>query len=186
MDTDERLRALWQRQQPPPMAVHDLVGRVARHRRAVLARRALEVLLTLAAVAVFAWPLWTGDVSPKHWLLMPFFAVFLVVSWTVILRQRSTAPLAASESASVYARLRQLQLRDALRNLLLAERSAIALLAYAAVAFAGSWLLDDAAWRGAAGILLAYSALWYVGTRWLVTRKRRAMLREYRAVSRMA
>lgn len=185
MDTDERLRALWQRQQPPPALVHDLAGRVARHRRAVMARRALEVLLTVAAVVVFARPLWTGDVSPEHWLLMPFFAVFLIASWTVILRQHLGAPLAASESAAVYARLRQLQLRDSLRNLRLAERSAIALLVYATAAFVGAFWFDAAAWRSAAITLLAYSALWYLGTRWLVTRKRRAMWREYRAVRRI-
>lgn len=185
MDTDERLRALWQQQQPPPAAFHDLAGRITRHRLAAMAYRALEVLLTLAAVGLFAWPLWTGEVSPRHWLLMPFFAVFLIVSWTVILRQRSRAQLAASESAAVYARLRLLQLRDSLRNLLLAERSAIALLVYAAAALVGAFWSDAAAWRSAAITLLAYSALWYLGTRWLVTRKRRAMWREYRAVRRM-
>ncbi len=185
MDVDERLRTLWQQQQPPPAVLHDLAARVTRQRPAVTAGRAPEVLLTLAAVGVFVWPLWTGDMSPEHWLLMPFFAVFLVVSWTVLLRQRPGAPLVASESAAVYARLRQLQLRDSLRNLLLAERSAIALLVYAVAAFAGAFWLGDA-WHNAAATLLAYSGLWYLGTRWLTRRKRRAMLREYRALRRMA
>lgn len=184
MDTDERLRKLWQQQQPPSEALHDLTVRVARHQRAVIMRRALEVLLTLAVVGVFAWPLWTGNVSPSHWLLMPFFAVFLVASWALILWQRPGAASAASESAAVYARLRQLQLRDALRNLWLAERGAIALLAYAAAAFAAAFWLGDA-WHNAAATLLAYSGLWYLGTRWLAKGKRRAMVREYRALRRM-
>ena len=186
MDTDEHLRALWQRQQPPQAVVRDLLGRVTRHRRAVFTRRALEVMLTLAAVAWFAWSTWTGDLSPRHWLLMPFFSVFLIVAWTVVLRQRLGAQAAVSESVAIYAKVRQLQLRDSLRNLTLAQRSAIALLGYATAALIGAWLFGDAAWRNAASVLLAYSALWYLGTRWLVRRKRRVVRREYRAMSRIA
>jgi len=186
MDTDEHLRELWQRQQPPQDAVRGLLGRVAHHRRAVIARRALEVILTLAAIGWFAWSTWTGDLSPSHWLLMPFFSVFLIVAWTVVLRQRLGAQAAVSESAAIYAKVRQLQLRDSLRSLMLAQRSAIALLVYATAALIGAFLFGDAAWRSAASVLLAYSTLWYLGTRWLVRRKRRVLWREYRAMSRIA
>lgn len=185
MDTDEHLRELWQRHQPPQAVVHDLLGRVTRHRRAVIARRALEVMLTLAAAGLFAWSTWTGDLSPSQWLLIPFFSVFLIVSWAIVLQQRLGAKAAVSERAAIYAKARQLQLRHSLRNLTLAERSAIALLVYATAALVGAFLFGDAAWRSAASGLLAYSALWYLGTRWLVRRKRRTLWREYRAMRRI-
>lgn len=185
MDIDEPLRELWQRQQPPQADAHYLFERVRRQRRAVIVRRTVEVALTLMAVAVLGWPMWNGNLEPAHWLLIPFFSVFLIVIWTILLKQQLGRKPAVSESAAVFARQRKRQLLDSLKNLSLAERGALALFIYAAVAFAGGYLLGDSAWKFATSFLLAYSGCWYFATRWLVPRKRRALWREYRAVRRM-
>lgn len=185
MNIDKDLCDLWQRQQPPQTLARDLYARVRRHRRARFLRRAVEVALTVAALGLFVWSIRSGSSSPRLWLLMPYFSVFLMVSWTYILRQQAGERTAASESAAVYATVRQLQIRASLSDLVFAERSAIALLIYALAASIGAFLLMDADWRSAVSVLLLYSMVWYVGTRWLVGRKRRGLHREYRAISRI-
>jgi hypothetical protein len=185
MDIDESLREVWQRQQPSQSLSHQLFDSVKRHRRAVIVQRAVEVLLTLAAVAVLGWPIWTGNLAPVHWLLIPFFTVFLVVSWTLVLRQRRSANLAVSENVAAFAKQRQLQLQDSMKDLKFTQLSAIALLVYAAVAFLGAHWLGDADWQFSANVLLVYSTCCYFLTRVLVRRKRRRVWREYRAVRRI-
>ena len=185
MDIDESLREVWQRQQPSQMLSHQLFDSVKRHRRAVILQRVVEVLMTLAAVAVLGWPLWTGNLAPVHWLLIPFFTVFLIVSWTLVLRQRRSANLEVSENVAAFAKQRKLQLLDSLKDLKFSQISAIALLIYAAVAFLGAHWLGGADWQFSANFLLLYSTGCYLGTRPLVRRKRRRLWREYRAVRRI-
>lgn len=185
MDNDEALRELWQRQKPSRALTDGLFNRVKRHRRALMAQRGLEVAMTLAAVAVLGWPVWTGDAAPVHWLLIPFFSVFLIVSWTVALSQGLGANPALSENAATFANQRKQQVLRALKNLKLTERSVIALLVYAAAALIGGLLLGDSSWKYSASFLLAYSAACYFFARWLVGRKRRAYWREYRALRRI-
>jgi len=186
MDIDKSLREVWQRQQPSPSLSHQLFDSVRRHRRAVIAKRAVEVLMTLAAVAVLGWPLWTGNLAPVHWLLIPFFSVFLIVSWTLVFRQRRGAYLAVSENVAAFAKQRQSQLLDSLKDLKFTELGVIALLVYSAVAFVAALWLGSAAWKISATVLLVYSTFCFFITRLLVRRKRRNLWREYRAVRRIA
>ena len=183
---DDALRALWQRQQPPPQLADELTARIVRHRRAEKVRRTLEVALTLAGVALLTWPAADGRLTAVQWLLIPFFSVFLVVGWAVVLRPTPEQQLAASEPVSVYARIRKVQLRDRLRHLKLAAVSAFALLGYAAASLAFSYVLGTTEWREAAVRLAAWAAVWTIGSWWLVRRKRAAVLSEYRCMTRIA
>lgn len=185
MDIDTRLQQLWQQQQPPEALSQQLLLRVQRQQRLMQAWRVSELLLSVGVTGWFAHLLWTQSLLPRHWLLLPFFSVFLVVSWAVVLRQPRVSLTAACATAAAYAAARQRQLRAFLSDLKLAERSANGLLFYAGVVLAGSMLFGDGSWQGAALDLLVYAALWFAGTHWLVRRKRRRALKEYRSLGRI-
>lgn len=187
MNIDDRdFSALWQQQQPPADLARTIQARIHRHRRAAAVRLLVEVALTVAGATLLLWPGGDGSLSPNQWLLIPFFAVFLIVSWTLVIGQRLDGRIAVSEPVAVYSRVRLLQLRGTLRNLRFASRSAIALGAYAFLALTGSHVLGAEAWIDASMRLVAWTLIWGAGTWVLVTRRRRMALREYRAVRRAA
>jgi hypothetical protein len=78
------------------------------------------------------------------------------------------------------------QLRTRLRDLWLARVAGWALLAYALTASAVAWVLGDAAWRAAGVSLSGAAMIWIFGTLWVSHRQRRSLLREYRAMRRLA
>lgn len=182
---DDALRALWQRQQPPSGLADAMARKVQRHRRVEKMQRVIEVALTVAGVALLTWPVVDGTLSPGHWLLIPFFSVFLVASWTTLLRQQADQRIAAREPVSVYASIRKLQLRNRLRNLKLASVSALALSGYALITLIACYLAGTAEWQHAALRLVAWAIVWMAGTWWLVRRQRRAIRREYRRIARL-
>jgi hypothetical protein len=187
MNFEDRLLDAWNATPPRDETLARLTARVARQRWYRRVWRTLEITLTLAAIVLFGHALVSGTAAPVHWLLLPFFAVFLPVAWSLTLqaphRHRADD---ASEVASTYARLRMAQLRTGLRDLWLARRVAVGLVAYAGVACLAVWWLADASWRPAAGTLLLYSVAWLGGTYWLSRRWRGRWLREYRAMRRLA
>jgi len=186
MNIDERLQEAWREAVPAGMDLADLGRRVTRQRRRRWLLRAQELVLTLVALGVFGHALLFGAMGPAHWLLLPFFAVFLPTAWLIALRvpRAHTADLTAPMGR--YVELRLKQLRTGLRDLWLARRAAVALIAYAAAAFAGAWLFGDIRWREAAVVLLAYALLWLLGTMWVSRRLRGQWLSEYRAIRRLA
>jgi hypothetical protein len=184
MNIDEQLSRCWQAE-TRTVTTTELTTRINRQRLRIYAQRSLEVLLTLLAVLVFGQALISRSLDPAHWLLLPFFAVFLPLAWTVILRAPRRARRDLTEATSIYARLRLAQLRTNLRELWLARVTARALVAYAIIANILVWVAANKSWYPAAWTLLAYALIWAVGTWWLVRRMRRAWLREYRAVARL-
>jgi hypothetical protein len=184
MKFDDLLKDAWQGQTHAAMQ-QDLTRRVRRRQRRLRLLRTMEVALTLIAVLVFGQALLSGRADPAHWLLMPFFAVFLPMAWIIVLRAPRRHATDATGSASTYARLRLAQLRTGLRDLWLARTAAWFLLGYAVVANTGVWLLAGEAWRGAALALLVMAVASLAATIWLSRRLRQRWLREYRAVQRL-
>lgn len=184
MKFDDLLNDAWQGQAHSVMQ-HDLTRRIRQRKWRLRMLRSLEVALTVGAVLVFGQALLSGRVDPAHWLLMPFFLVFLPMAWTVVLRAPKRRATDATGSASTYARLRLAQLRAGLRDLWLARTTAWVLLAYAVVASSGVWLLAGEAWRDA-GLALLFMAVASLGaTVWLSRTLRKRWLREYRAIQRL-
>ncbi|MCF7750796.1 hypothetical protein KQ945_08560 [Bacillus subtilis subsp. subtilis] len=181
---DDALRALWQRQQPPSGHAAAMVRKVQRHRRLERLRRAIEMAVTVAGIALLMWPAADGRLSPGQWLLIPFFSVFLIVSWTVLLRPQADQRLAAHAPASVYVCIRKRQLRTRLRHLTLARAAATALIGYAWVSVIACWLVGTAAWQDAALRLAAWAIAWAIGTWWLVRRQGTAIRAEYLRIAR--
>jgi hypothetical protein len=184
MDIDERLQDAWREAAPVGTRLADLDRRVARQRRRRWLLRAQDFVLTLVALGVFGHALVFGTMGPAHWLLLPFFVVFLPMAWIITLRVPRARSADLTAPMSRYVELRLKQLRTGLRDLWLARRTAVALVAYAAAAFTGAWLFGDGRWREAAVALLVYSLLWLLGTMWLSRRLRRRWLSEYRAIRR--
>lgn len=184
MNFDEQLAQAF-KGEAPPAAAPDLARRVRQRHWRHRALRVLEVVLTLAAVAVFVPALVRGEMTPTHWLLMPFYAVFLPTVWLVALRTPRRRAHDMTQSAGVYAHLRMAQLRTGLRDLWMARAAAWALLGYSLLANAGIWLLDATQWRGDGWVLLLVAVGWLAGTVWLSTTLRQRWLREYRAVRRL-
>lgn len=182
---DDALRALWQRQQPPSDLADVMAWKIQRHRRVEKLRRVIEIALTVAGALLLTWPMADGRLSPGQWLLIPFFSVFLVASWSVLLRQRADQRVAAQEPVSVYASIRKLQLRNRLRHLKLASVSALAMSGYALISVIACYLVGTAEWQDAALRLAAWAIVWMVGTWWLVSRQRAAIRREYRRLARL-
>lgn len=185
MQTEEFLSETWRRQAPPAPLMRNIESRVARQRRSRLLQRGGEIALTLAVVAVFGGAAAARGMQPVHWLLLPFFLIYLPAGWFVVLRGWRARSEGLGENVSNYARQRLAQLRTGLRDLWLARKSAAALLLYASVALVLTLVLGDRAWRTAALLMLAYSAAWWFGTRWFVDRRCRRILREYRALRRL-
>ena len=170
----------------PPAAAPDLAQRVRQRHWRHRALRVMEVVLTLAAVAVFVPALVRGEMTPTHWLLMPFYAVFLPTVWLVALRTPRRRAGELTQSAGVYAHLRMAQLRTGLRDLWMARAAAWALLGYSLLANLGIWLMGATHWRVDGLVLLLVALAWLAGTRWLSAARRQRWLREYRAVRRLA
>ncbi|MET0289291.1 MAG: hypothetical protein ABW178_06655 [Pseudoxanthomonas sp.] len=182
---DDTLRALWQRQQPPSGLADEMARKVQRHDRVEKVRRTAEVALTVAGIVLLTWPVADGRLSPGQWLLIPFFSVFLVATWTILLRQRADRRVAAQEPVAVYAFLRKLQLRNRLRHLKLASVAARALSSYALVSVITCYLIGTTAWQEAALRLAAWALAWMAGTWWLVRRQRVTIRQEYRRIARL-
>lgn len=182
---DDALRALWQRQQPPSGLADAMARKIQRHRRVEKLRRGLEIALTVAGIALLTWPVADGRLSPGQWLLIPFFSIFLVTSWTILLRQQADQRAAAHEPVSVYASIRKLQLRNRLRHLKLAHVSALALSGYALISVIACHLVGAAEWKDAALRLALWAIVWMAGTWWLVSRRRAAIRQEYRRIAQL-
>lgn len=184
MSFDELLKDAWQGERRPT-AAPDLTRRVRRQQHRHRLQRAGEVVLTLVAVLVFGGALVSGDMEPSHWLLMPFFVVYLPIVWAIVLRAPRRRAEDVTERVSTYARLRLSQLHTGLRDLWIARTVAWTLLGYAVAANVGVWMLAGAHWRSAGLLLLAFAVLWLGVTAWLGSVLRRRWLREYRAVRRL-
>lgn len=184
MDFDDLLSRSWQAE-TRNVTTTELAARIKRQRLRRFAMRSLEVLLTLFAILVFGQALMLRSLDPAHWLLLPFFVVFLPLAWIAVLRAPRQEGRDLAESTSIYARLRLAQLRTNLRDLWLARVAARALVGYAVIANILVWTMADASWRPTSLTLLAYALIWLVGTWWFNHRMLRAWLREYRAVARL-
>ena len=184
MNFDDLLKDAWQAQTPTAMQ-QDLTRRVRRRQLRLRLLRTLEVALTVIAVLVFGQALLSGRADPAHWLLMPFFLVFLPMAWIFVLRSPRRHAADATGSASTYARLRLVQLRTGLRDLWLARTTAWVLLAYALVVNAGVWVLGGSSWREAGLALLLMAVAAMAVTLWLSRTLRQRWLREYRGVYRI-
>lgn len=184
MNFDELMKDAWQGQVPSAKQ-RDLMRRVRRRQLRLRVLRAMEVALTVVAVLVFGQALLSGRVDPAHWLLMPFFVVYLPMAWAIVLRAPRRNATDATGSASTYARLRLDQLRAGLRDLWLARAATWLLLGYAVVTNSGLWLWAGDAWRGAGFALLVMAGASLGATLWLSRTLRQRWLREYRAVQRL-
>lgn len=184
MKFDDLLKDAWQGQ-TRSAAQQDLTRRVHRRKRRLRVLRTVEIALTVIAVLVFGRALLSGRIDPAHWLLMPFFMVFLPTAWLIVLRAPRRHAADVTGSASAYARLRLAQLRIGLRDLWLARTTAWLLLAYAVIANACVWLFADDAWRSAGLALLAMAVACLGATGWISRALRQRWLHEYRAVRRL-
>lgn len=184
MNFEDLLKDAW-RGEPASPAMPDLTRRVHLQRRRILLQRAVEVVLTLVAVLVFGQALVSGHATAAHWLLMPFYVVFLPIVWGIVLRAPRRRGEDVTERVRTYASLRLSHLRVTLRDLWLARATAWALLGYAIAANAGVWLLADALWRWTGFVLLVAVLAWLGATLWVSRVLRRRVLREYRAVRRL-
>jgi len=178
MNIEDRLGAAWQAETGGDLNLDELTARVRRQQRRRQWQRLLELLLSLLAIAVFSHAMITHGMRPAHWLLLPFFAVFLPVVWMLVLRAPRRDVDSVSAATQVYAQLRMAQLQTSLRDLRLASRSAQGLLIYAVLAVVGTWACADVAWRESALALLSYALLWWVATLLLVRRLCRRWQRE--------
>lgn len=184
MSFDDLLKDAWQGA-THPVEPQDLTRRIRRRQLRLRSLRAVEVALTVMAMLVFGKALLSGHVAPSHWVLMPFFVVFLPMAWVIVLRTPRLHASDATKSISTYARLRTAQLRTGLRDLWLARVAARLLLGYAVVVNVGVWLLADESWRDAALFLLLVAVASVGVTAWLSRVLRLRWLREYRAVGRL-
>jgi len=185
MDFDNRVQNAWRTELPAAMPLEKLKARVSHRRRRQRLRRAIEIALTIVVVILFGRALLTAEIGPAHWLLLPFYAVFLPVAWLILARSRATTTPDASTDTSTYARLRMAQLRTSLRDLWLARWAAGLLLGYALLAWGGTWWLGDAEWRSATDWLLLFTLFWVLGTFVVNRRLRRRRVSEYRTMRRL-
>ena len=184
MNFDDDLRNAWLAEQDRPDTAK-LTARIQRHRRRHGLMRTLEIVLTCGAIGVFGYAFASGSATAAHWLLLPFFAIYLPVAWIILLRKARLQDGHSSEAPQDYARIRMSQLRTNLRDLWLARRIALFLLGYAAVAAAVTFFFGDIEWREVAMVLLASALAWTGVTFLLSHRVRIRRLREYRSARRM-
>lgn len=184
MNFNEELSSAWHAEQGgPDMA--KLTARVQRHRRRHGLMRVLEIALTCGAIVVFGHAFGTGSATSAHWLLLPFFAIYLPAAWIMLLRKARLQDGHSSKAPQDYARHRMFQLRTSLRDIWLARRFALFLLGYAAVAVAVTFFLGDVEWQEVARALLICALAW-TGATFLLSRLLRVRrLREYRSARRM-
>lgn len=184
MDTDERLRALWQGQRLPAVPAAQLLARVQRHHHRLRLQRVLEAVISLTAVAWFSATFLSRPFAPVEWLLLPYFSVFLVVAWSFNLRH-APRHQALAENTKVYASLRLAQLRARLRELQLVRRSAQWLLGYALAALLFALFLGSSDWHRATLSLAATAVFWLLGCELIVRHWGLRCRREYRALLRL-
>ena len=170
MEIEDQLRTAWNAESGAQADLAGLTARVRRQQRRMMLQRLLEVTLTVAAIVLFAHALASQAMAPAHWLLLPFFAVFLPTAWLLTLRGPRPDAEAATEPTNVYARIRLAQVKISLRDLWLARRAAQGLLVYALLGCLGAWIFGDAQWREAALWLLIYALAW-LGASLLVTHR---------------
>jgi hypothetical protein len=170
MSFEDQLHQAWQTESGGRPNLAGLTARVRRQQRQRWLQRIVEALLTVAAVALFAHALLAQAMGPAHWLLLPFFAVFLPTAWLLTLRGPKPDAETAIAATEVYARIRLAQLKTSLRDLRLARRAAQGLIIYALLAGLGAWTFGDAAWHDAALWLLSYATAWLAATL-LLTRR---------------
>ncbi|KLJ01004.1 hypothetical protein [Luteimonas sp. FCS-9] len=183
-DFDDLMQAAWQEERPDGDGAM-LAARVRRHRWRHRLRRGVEIALTLIAVVLLGRLLTGDDATPAHWLVLPFFAVYLPAVWCLLLRAPRPQSIDATQDVRTYAHVRLSQLRTALRDLWLARIAALGLSVYAAVAATAALASGDAAWQIPAGQLLAWAGVWTLATFWLSHRQRGRRLQEYRAMRRL-
>lgn len=186
-DFDAIMRSAWRRERPHAGLAATLPAQIRRHRLRHRLLRGMEVALTAAAIAMVV-PLLSGSaVTPNHWLVLPFFAVYLPAAWWLLLRATPGRSADARLDVRSYAHVRISQLRRALHALWFARRGALALMAYAVIALAATLVLarGELAWIAPAATLLAYALAWAAATHWLSGRKQRRYLREYRVMRQL-
>jgi len=164
MNPEDQLHRAWKAESGGRPDLAGLTTRVRRQQRRRFFQRAVEAILTVAAVAVFAQALMVQAMGPAHWLLLPFFAVFLPTAWLLTLRGPRLDFETATAPTDLYARIRLVQLKTSLRDLRLAQHAALGLIVYALLACLGAWRFGDAPWREAALWLLVYAAAWLAAT----------------------
>lgn len=184
MDLDEQLALAWGSATHDPLPLQALRARIAAQRRRRILQRGLEGVLTLVALVVFGIALFDAGMTPAHWLLLPFYAVFLPTAWALALRAPAHPASDSTESVHTFARLRMAQLRASLREIHIARRAALALFLYSAFAAGAAWSLGSD-WRSDAGWVLAAALLWAAGTHLVTHGARRHRWREYRAMRRL-
>lgn len=184
MDTDERLRALWQGQSLPAVPAAQLLAQVQRHHRRLRLQRVLEAMISLAAVIWFIATFLSRPFAAVEWLLLPYFSVFLVVAWSFNLRH-TPRHRAVAENTQVYAGLRLAQLRARLRELQLVRRSAQWLMAYALAALLLALFRGTPEWHRATLSLAVTAVFWLLGCELIVRHWSRRCRREYRALLRL-
>ncbi len=177
MNIEDQLRAAWNAESGEHLDLASLTTKVRRHHRRRYWQRAVEVILTVVTMMLFAHALISQAMQPAHWLLLPFFAIFLPTAWLLVLRSPRLETEHATAPTTVYAQRRLVQLKTSLRDLRLARRSAQGLLIYSVLACVGAWLFGDALWRETALWLLTFALAWLVATllltRWLGRDRRR-------------
>ncbi len=160
MNMNERLQSVWEAETGESVLLDSLTRKVRRQRRRLQLRRVAEILLTLAAIIVFAHALLSQTMSPAHWVLLPFFIVFLPTVWTLILRAPRQDATELTAPTNAYARVRIAQLQSGLRELWIANRTAQALFAYSVAFNVATWWFGDPEWIRVGLGLLAYSMIW--------------------------
>lgn len=180
MNIEDQLRAAWNAESGEHLDLASLTATVRRHRRRRYWQRAMEVVLTIIAIVLFAHALIWQEMGPSHWLLLPFFAVFLPTAWILVLRGPRPDFEEATAATTVYAQLRLVQLKTSLKDLKFARRSAQGLAIYSVLTCVGAWLFGDALWRETALWLLAFALTWLIATLLLSSRLGRDRQREYR------
>lgn len=185
MDLDDRLAQAWRNETHDSVPLQSLRARIKAQRRRRVLQRTVEAALTLAALAVFGLALLGSGMTPMHWMLLPFYAVFLPVAWVLVLHAPGQGASDVAENVHTFARLRMAQLRASLREIHIARRVAVALLIYAALAAGTAGWIGGADWHRSAGKLLLVALLWAVGTQLVTAPARRRRLREYRAMRRL-
>ena len=157
-----------------------LLARVTRVRRRRVLLRTLELVMTLVAFVVLLPPVVQGQAAPEHWLLLPFFAVFLPWVWWHALNEHKDRQCIAVEAGSDYVRLRAGQIDIALKQIRLFSLAAHGLLVYAVIALVVLALASTLVWQRAATVLVLWALLWWLGTHFLVGIRRRRLITERR------
>lgn len=157
MNMNKRLQSAWQAETGESVMLESLTRKVRRQRRRKQLQRVAAILLTLAAIVIFVHALLSQTMGPAHWVLLPFFVVFLPTVWSLTLRAPRQDATELTVPTNAYARVRIAQLRSSLRELRIAKRTAQALFAYSVAVNAAIWWSGNPEWIRVSLALLAYS-----------------------------